>query len=387
MMLALIIVSLFTIFLTVFLLKLLRVFSYYEDLPIMENIEGNTPMVSIIVPMRNEERNARQCIESLISQRYPYFEIIVIDDRSEDNTLTILKEIASEYKNLKLIEGTPTPEGWVGKNHALWQGVKQAKGSWLLFVDADTTSENFMLSSVIKYVEENKVDMLSISPFQILETFWERVIQPVIFSSIHQAFPQREINDPKSKKVAAIGQFILIRRTVYEAIGGHSAIKDKIVEDFALANLAKGCGYRLLVLRGIKLIKTRMYTNLSELWEGWTKNLFFGLGKKWRNLLYLIALLLSWGVIPPILFTWSFANLVFQRSYSIVPFLILVESIFLLTLIIYVAWQTTRLFAIPRYYSFTVPLGVAVYIVIVLASAYKVVSGAGVTWKERVYRL
>jgi len=382
-----VIVSIYTVFLTVFLLDLLKAVTRREELPVAGDGEGNLPLVSIIVPMRNEERNVKRCIQSLLSQRYPNFEAIAVDDRSEDGTLNVLKELASKYSNLKVIEGTPTPDGWVGKNHALWQGVKQAKGDWLLFVDADTASEPYMLTSIIKYVEENKVDMFSVSTFQVMETFWERVIQPVIISSIYHAFPQKKINDPKSKVAAANGQFILIRRSVYEAVGGHSAVHNRIVEDFALASLVKGSGYRLRVMMGMKLIKTRMYTSFNEIWEGWTKNLFFGLGRKWKLVALSIAILIARGIIPPVLFAWSLAALVFQGAQTSVSLLILAESAFLLVLITYVGWQTTRFFAIPRYYAFTAPLGIAVYIAIILSSAYKVASGVGVTWKKRVYRL
>jgi chlorobactene glucosyltransferase len=387
MVLLLLIVSVLTILITIFLLKLLKIITYHKELPIVEELDGNTPMVSIIVPMRNEERNARQCIESLMSQNYSNFEVIVVDDRSEDDTLKILKEFASKHSNIRLVEGTPTPEGWIGKNHALWQGVREAKGIWFLFLDADTISENHMLPSAIKFVEDNGIDMLSLSPFQILETFWERVVQPVIFSSLYYAFPQKKINDPKSKLAAAIGQFILIKRSVYENTGGHSSIKNKIVEDFALAQLVKGSGYRLCVMRGIKLIRTRMYTNFDELWEGWTKNLFFGLNKRWRNLIFLVSVLFSWGIIPPVIFIWSVFNTVWGQSLSFVQLSIAFESGFLLALIIYTAWVTTRIFSIPRSYCLTVPLGAAVYIAMVLSSAYKVASGEGVSWKERVYKL
>jgi chlorobactene glucosyltransferase len=198
--------------------------------------------------------------------------------------------------------------------------------------------------------------------------------------------PQEKVNDPKSKIAAANGQFILIRRSIYEALGGHPAVKNKIVEDFALANLVKSHGYRLRVKRGIKLIRTRMYTKFSEIWEGWTKNLFFGLGKKWGRFLFSLVILLSWGIIPPILFVWSLVNVFFEGVYTPASLVILAESIFLMALIIQNAWQATRFFSIPRYYSLTVPLGVAVYIAIIIASTYKVVSGAGVIWKERVYR-
>jgi chlorobactene glucosyltransferase len=387
-MLTLAIVSIFTILLTIFLLNLQKVTKpSAAGLPVVKNMEGQPPMVSIIVPMRNEERNAKQCIESLLFQNYPNFEVIAVDDRSKDNTLNILKEFASKHGNLRVIEGNSVPEGWVGKNYAIWQAVKWAEGDWLFFVDADTTSEPYMLCSVIKYVEENGIDMFSISPFQVMKTFWERVIQPIIIPFIWHNFPQKKINDPKSKTAAANGQFILIRRSVYDTLGGHSAIKDKIVEDFALANLVKCGGYRLYVIRGVNLVRTRMYTNFNEIWEGWTKNHFFGLGKKWERLVFSIVILLVWGIIPPILFTLSFVNVVFKGVYTLTSLLILSESIFLIILVIQSAWKAARFFGIPRYYAFTSPLGIAVYICIIISSAHKVVSGIGVTWKERVYKL
>ncbi len=386
---AAILVTVYTIFLTILLFSFLKDFNKSrEELEVSENSGGDLPLVSVIVPLRNEERNARRCIESLLSQTYPNFEVITVDDRSTDNTLNILMELASEWGNLKVIKGVSTPEGWVGKNYALWQGVKESKGDWLLFVDADTLSEPLMLTSVMKHVLENKIDMFSVSTFQVMETFWERVVQTEILSSIYRAFPQSKINDPKSKLAAANGQFILIRRSVYEATGGHLAVKDKIVEDFALANLVKGSGYKLRVARATKLIRTRMYTNFQEIWEGWTKNLFFGLGRKWRRIIFPVGILLALGIVPPILFTWSFVKVLFLGAQTLPLLLILAESAFLLVLVIYGFWQqSVKLFAIPGYYSFTVPLGVLIYLAIIFSSVYKVVSGMGVTWKERVYRL
>jgi chlorobactene glucosyltransferase len=384
------IISIFTILLTVFLLNFRRIITYYDccEPPVIENIEGRTPLVSIIVPMRNEEKNVRRCMGSLLSQNYPNFEVIAVDDSSKDNTLNILKEFASRHNNLEVIEGNPLPEDWVGKSYALWRGVERAKGDWLLFVDADTASHPYMLTSVVKYVDENEIDMLSISPFQVLETFWERVIQPVVLSFIYYAFPYRRINDPKSKMAAANGQFILIKQSIYRAVGGHSAIKNRIVEDVALAGLVKDRGYRLHFVRGKNLIKTRMYTNFGEIWEGWTKNLFFGLGRKWERIIFPVGILLALGIVPPILFTWSFVKVIFLGAQTLPLLLILAESTFLLVLVIYSFWQqSVKLFAIPGYYSFTVLLGVLIYIAIILSSVYKVVSGMGVRWKERVYRL
>ena len=155
-----------------------------------------------------------------------------------------------------------------------------------------------MLRSALSYAEEYRADMLSIFPFQELRSFWERVIQPIIFASIARALPHAKVNSPNHKEAAANGQFILIRRDVYEAVGGHKTIRDKIVEDFALAKLVKGRGYRLRVARGSELIRTRMYTSLKEVWEGWTKNLFLGIEKDWRRLIYGIIMLSAWGFLP-----------------------------------------------------------------------------------------
>jgi chlorobactene glucosyltransferase len=386
-MLALVIISIFTIILTIFLLDLLRVTTRFDELPIVKTIDGNTPLVSVIVPMRNEERHARQCIESLLSQSYPNLEVIAVDDMSKDNTLNILNQLALTHANLKVIEGTSTPQGWTGKNHALWHGVMQANGDWLLFVDADVSSEPYMLTSAIRYVEDNKVDMLSISPFHVLTTFWERVIQPVIFTSIFYAFPPEKINDPSSKIAAAMGGFILIRRGVYEAIGGHSSIKDRILEDFSLAYLVKSSGYKLSIMKGEKLVSVKWYANFTEMWQGWTKNIFFGLGKKWEQLIVSVFMLLALGVFPPVLFVWSCIEVFSSGVQSYVWLVILAESLFLLILALYIGRHCANLFAIPRYYSFTFPIGIVIFIAMMLASAYKITKGSGITWKERVYRL
>jgi hypothetical protein len=229
--------------------------------------------------------------------------------------------------------------------------------------------------------------MLSVSPFHVLETFWERIIQPIIFTSILYAFPPKKINDPKNKIAAAMGGFILIRRRVYEALGGHSSIKDRIVEDFSLANLVKSSGYKLRIMKGEKLMSVKWYTNFTEIWQGWTKNVFFGLGKNWGQLVISVFRLLALGFFPLVLFLWSCIEVLFLRVQGYVWLAILAQSLFLLILTLYTGWHCTRLFSISRYYSFTFPVGIAIYIALMLASAYKVTSGSGVTWKERVYRL
>ena len=383
-MIELVLVSLFTIFLTWSSIVNMKRIKEFEEVKAQNaNFKGNHS-VSIIVPMRNEERNVERCISSLMSQDYSKCEIIAVDDMSTDGTLRILEALSAKYQNLEVVIGSPTPQGWVGKNHALWQGVQRAVGDWLLFVDADTYSESYTLRSALSYAEEYKADMLSIFPFQELGSFWERIIQPIIFVSIASAFPHRRINSPEYKEAAANGQFILIRRDVYMAVGGHEAIKDKIVEDFALAKLVKGNGYRLRVARGRHLIRTRMYRNLKEIWEGWTKNIFLGIDKNWGRLILGIIMLSLRGLLPFLLLIQSL--LAISRGASgPIHVVICLESLWLVFLNVYLYREGTKAYAIPAYYAFLFPISATAFIGIMISSTYKIVSGKGVVWKGRRY--
>jgi chlorobactene glucosyltransferase len=354
-----------------------------EEVQIPDSEPDENHFVSVIVPMRNEEKNIERCITSLVNQDYKSYEVIAIDDMSTDNTLSMLEGLSNRYPNLRVLRGSSIPQGWAGKTHALWQGVRIARGEWLLFIDADTYSNPHTLRSAICYAERYKADMLSLIPFQELGTFWERVIQPLIFASIFSAFPNDKVNNPDSKETLAIGQFILIRRDVYEAVGGHESIRDKIVEDVALAKLVKGGGYTLRVAGGKRLIQTRMYKSLNEIWEGWTKNSFLGIDKNWMYLIRSLFILSLLGYLPIFLLIKSALDS--SSTESLVYLIILIESSWLFFLNIYIAWENTRTYGIPAYYAIFYPLSISIFIGIMLSSAYKVMSGKGVVWKERRY--
>lgn len=382
-MIELVLVSLFTIFLTWSSIINMKRIKESEEVKVQNLHFERNHFVSIIVPMRNEERNVERCISSLMSQDYSKYEVIAVDDMSTDGTPSVLEALSAEYPNLRVIKGSPTPQGWVGKNHALWQGVQGAGGDWLLFVDADTYSESYTLRLALSYAEEHKADMLSIFPFQELGSFWERIIQPIIFASIARAFPQEKVNSPNYKEAAANGQFILIRRKVYEAVGGHKGIKDKILEDVTLAKLVKGRGNKLRVAGGRHLIRTRMYRSLKEIWEGWTKNLFLGIEKDWKRLIWGLILLTGWGFLPFFLLVQSTLDH-FSGVYSI-QLIIIIEACWLVFLNLYVSWERTRAYNIPAYYAALFPLTIAAFIGIILSSTYKIASGKGVVWKGRRY--
>ena len=227
------------------------------------------PAVSVIVPARNEETCLGACLESLVAQTGVPFEIIVVDDHSTDRT----REIAQSFPGVRVIEAGPLPEGWTGKNNAVTAGAGEARGQWLLFTDADTQHLPGSLARALAEAKAREVDLLSYSPEQMVESFWEKAVMPVIFAELASAYRPSEVSDPKSSAAAANGQYLLIKRVTYDAIGGHAAIASSFLEDVALALAVKQSGKRIFFRYGGDQVRTRMYRSFDQLREGWTKNL------------------------------------------------------------------------------------------------------------------
>jgi glycosyltransferase involved in cell wall biosynthesis len=230
------------------------------------------PEVSIIVPARNEEANLGACLESLIAQTGVTFEIIVADDSSTDRT----RDIAQSFAGVRVISpGTPpadsTGKSWTGKNNAVVAGAKEARAPWLLFTDADTVHLPGSLERALAEARKEQADLLSYSPEQVVVTFAERAVMPIIFAELAVQYPPRKVREQNS--VAANGQYILVRRAAYDAVGGHSAVATEILEDVALARLFRNAGKRVYFRYGGDAVRTRMYRNWPQLREGWTKNL------------------------------------------------------------------------------------------------------------------
>jgi chlorobactene glucosyltransferase len=347
---------------------------------------SNPPRISVCVPARNEERNIRLCVESILAQDYPNFEVIVLDDRSSDSTPEILRQIAAQNHKLTVIHGSDLPAGWAGKPHALFQTSAVARGEWLCFVDADTFLSPSALSSCYAKAVETHADMFTIMTFQILGSFWEKVVMPIVMTALSVGFSPRKVNDPEKKDAIANGQFILIKRSVYDAIGGHERIKDQIVDDKAISEQVKWNGYRLIVANGTLVARTRMYTSLPEMWEGWTKNIYLGLrdqpslmllGAFGAFLLLVAALVLP--LWPLLAFFW------YLHGGGWLAITVILKSLLLWAIVIYARARVAIGMGISAWYSFTLPLGAAVFAAMMFASSWKVLSGKGVTWKGRMY--
>jgi glycosyltransferase involved in cell wall biosynthesis len=243
--------------------------------------------VSIIVPARNEEASLADCLQSLASQTGVPFEIIVVDDASTDRT----REIAQSFAGVRVISPEPLPlDGTskdgagkirTGKNNALVAGAKHARAPWLLFTDADTVHLPGSLGRALEEAKNERADLLSYSPEQVVVTFTERAVMPVVFAELAAQYPPHRVREKVREQTsgqlsgiaAANGQYILVRRAAYDAVGGHAAVATEILEDVALARLFRKAGLRIFFRYGGDAVRTRMYRNWQQLREGWTKNL------------------------------------------------------------------------------------------------------------------
>jgi len=276
------------------------------------------PTASVIIPARNEEASLGACLGSLTTQTGIPFEILVMDDGSTDNT----RAIAQSFASVRVIDPGPLPEGWTGKNNAVTAGAHEAQGDWFLFTDADTVHRPGSLAKAVAEAKQQKADLLSYSPEQEVRGFWERAVMPVIFAELARKYPPSRMSDPASRLAAANGQYLLVSRKAYYAVGGHAAVATSLLEDVELARIIKAAGYKITFRYGGDAVRTRMYRSFRQLREGWTKNL---------ALLFPSAIALAlWSLIE---FAAVIACLVFAASlviagdwrhalfYLIVPFL------------------------------------------------------------------
>lgn len=233
--------------------------------------------ISAIVPARNEAAVVAACIESLASQP-EITQIIAVNDQSSDRTLAILREMAGKFAKLQVVDAPAPPAGWVGKNHAAWLGAQLATGEWLLFTDADAILSEGAAARALALAGEQQADLISFSPEQILNSWYEKALIPFVYLRLAQKFSFDQVNDPKSPAAAANGQFLMVRREVYQTVGGHAAVRSEVLEDVALARRIKATGSRIWFGYGEGLVRVRMYRSFSAMWEGWKKNLFVLMG-------------------------------------------------------------------------------------------------------------
>jgi glycosyltransferase involved in cell wall biosynthesis len=326
--------------------------------------------VTAIVPARNEEAVIEGCIISLASQS-KIAEILVVDDQSTDGTASVVRSLMEKIPNLRLLEAGGLPDGWVGKNHALWVGVQQANSAWLLFTDADAEHQRDSASRALQIAQEKNAALVSFSPQQVTETWYEKALIPFIYLRLAKRFSYEKVNDPNSLAAAANGQFLMMRRDVYAAIGGHSSVAGEVLEDVALAMRVKSAGHPIWFGPGLGLVRTRMYRSFREMWQGWKKNLYRLMGGTPWTVLGELEATLPW--IPILLIAVGLK----------VPFLLFLGVLLL------IARQTSYgLDLIRNQYTFSFIFyyapAVALYVAVLWASYRSHVKGR-IQWKGREY--
>ncbi len=247
------------------------------------------PLVSVIIPAKDEEATLDECLTAARAQEYPRLEILVVDDRSHDRTLEIARRHAAEDPRVRVIRNDRLPRGWTGKTYVLHRHSGLARGEWLWFLDADVAPGPAFLPVLLEYARENRAELASVLPELRCETFWEQVVQPLAGIVLMQSFRPSQVNDDSHPLAFANGQSILVTRRAYDAAGGHRAVRDRFVEDIAMARKVKELGIpiRLAVTRG--LISCRMYASFGQLVRGWSRILYDALDRKpWRLLLKLL---------------------------------------------------------------------------------------------------
>jgi chlorobactene glucosyltransferase len=238
--------------------------------------EGGIPL-SVVIPARNEAHQIETVVRSVLASTYVPLEVLVVDDRSTDDTAAVVERLAREDRRLRLVRGEPLPAGWYGKPWACRQGARAATGDILVFTDADTAHDPALLAHAVSFLRFAQADLLTLAPRQLIVSFWERLIMPQIWVVLGTRYHPSTVNRATAPRdVVANGQFMMFPRASYEAMGTHELVKGEVVEDLAFAQHAVRQGRRLRFAFANTLMTTRMYRSLGELVEGWSKNLYLG---------------------------------------------------------------------------------------------------------------
>jgi len=339
-------------------------------------------LVSVVIPARNESSTIATVVGSILATTYHPIELIVVDDRSTDDTAAIVERFSDP--RLRLVKGERLPDGWYGKPWACLQGYRAAKGEILLFTDADTWHAPELLARAVGALQREKAGLVTVAPLQRCVTFWERVVMPQIWLLLALRYHPGAVNRARRERdVIANGQFILTTREAYEAVGTHAAVRHQVAEDLALAQAFLRHGRKLHFTFAERLMETRMYQGLSQLIEGWSKNIYLGGRRSFphepalRGLVpvMLIVAMLFWLLPPAVLLE----SAVEPRLTALAP------AALLATAFAAAFWMLIcHGMQIPAVYGLAYPLGALMALYIILRSTWR--GGRRVEWRGRVYK-
>jgi len=333
------------------------------------------PLVSVLIPARNEEKNIQNCLNSLTNQTYSNLEIIVLDDNSNDKTYEISRTIGHRNKNIRVIKGKKLPPDWNGKNWACQQLSLEAKGKWLLFTDADTIHQPHSVRKAVGAAEKNESDFLSCLPRLIAKTWSEKLYMSIIHFVFVAIIPWKMIKfNRKSKFPFGMGPFMLIKKEMYWKFGGYEAQKKVILDDMGLARLVKDNDGVITILDGTDFVQLRYYNNFKQVWDGFSKNSFDAVG---NSLVFslIICVVCYFLFIFPYFSLWG----ALESHQSVTVPAVEVALLFLMKIILASHFESSLIFSL--FHPFSVLLALAILMNSVRLSLF----GKNIEWKERYY--
>ncbi|MDZ5711926.1 glycosyltransferase family 2 protein [Jeotgalibacillus sp. HH7-29] len=333
--------------------------------------DDQSSRISFLIPMRNEEGNAAGVIQSILDTSYANKEIIVLNDHSEDQTESILEQFSSD---IKVIQGKPLPEQWVGKVYACYQLSKEATGDYYCFIDADVRVEPDAVLKALYLLKKNKAGLITGFPRFPAKTFLAKLLVPMQHFFVFFHLPNAVANFTKKPAfTAAHGAFMLFDKNAYVQSGGHETVRNSLVEDIHLTRVLKRNGYRCILSNITNSISCDMYETNAEVWEGFTKNIFTGLGRSVPGAVIVALFYISFYFLPLVFF---FYGIIYQEWLWCLPLLL----IFMQTFLIDLATGQSKL------HFLLMPISAIALVILLFTAAIKGITGSGYTWKGRIYR-
>jgi len=359
----------------------------FRDSPFLDKFEARPhpkPKVSVILPARNEEEFIEKCLTSLVDQDYENYEIIAIDDRSEDKTAEIIKKMAEKNSKIIYVLAEPKPENWMGKNWACFEGFKKSIGELLLFTDADTKHSKNMISLSVAHLLSDNLEALTVIPKMICLDKWTKITLPMLSTFLHTRFSAIRVNDPSKKTGYFFGSFFIIKRKTYKSVGTHEGVKGEIVEDGALGKKVKESGHKMKMVRGEHLIEAVWARDWSTLWHA-LKRLMIPLYLQNKNIatgIFVAVLFLLFMPFPILAYSAIFANL--SESFSV---LFIVSIITVSLLYVAAIIEVKKGLSLGLRYAILGPVGSFIIVIGFAAGILQAKSSTAVMWRGRTYSM
>lgn len=343
----------------------------------------NLPSVSVVIPAKDEEAHIESCIRSVMASDYKNLQIVVVDDRSRDRTQEIVRRLAQEVPRIEFLSIKDLPEGWTGKTHALFSGAQKATGELLLFSDADTTLHPSAISRAVRHMMRHRVDMLSLLPQFQDRGFIENAVYPHLALGLSSLYPLAAVNDPESPCALASGCFITISKQAYEDLGTWKRFRSEITEDIGMSKAAKASNFRLHVIRGGELVRTKPFDRLSDVCQFWKRTFYGGLEKSVPKILRLI---LNYTVLTLLFILQAAALAALLWGHHSLPVAMLtgISTIAVLLVVIpygFVVYAEGG----SWWYGLTAPIGIVVSAWVAFTAMFAILSGKGVRWRGSLY--